>query len=452
MELNPQKIYEDFCNNNLDKISAIKQLIALIEDSEIVMVRLNSIKIIGEIENNNAQIFELLENLLISDSNERVRNAAAEAIKNKYVDKALEPMKYALQHEESPVCLYTIFNSLIEIIKKLEVKEDFFSRSTLINEINNIEDKEFKIGFEISREHRAIENFTNEELAEILINYYTISFLKKVYWRLKYEVENCKIVEIDFIFKGLTILPEAIKNLSSIKTLILRYNQIMSLPEWIGSFKNLEFLNLNVNNLTELPESIGSLSSLKELSLWKNELRKLPKSIGTLLSLENLNLRLNQLEILPESIGNLSSLKELNLHDNKLTFLPRSIGHLSSLEKLNISWNILSEIPDSIGTLKSLKKLDAGRNEIKSIPESIGSLYSLKILDLSENKLIDIPESIGSLKTLEALNLSRNNLKVLPKSLGSLNSLKELYLGENHIVSFSRSLKNLEEKGLRIYF
>ena len=87
----------------------------------------------------------------------------------------------------------------------------------VIHEINQIEDKDFRIGFEILTETKSAHEFTRIELTEILLNYFAIVLLKKTYWRLKYSIRDCKVIELDFIFKGLTKLPEALKYLTSLK-------------------------------------------------------------------------------------------------------------------------------------------------------------------------------------------------------------------------------------------
>lgn len=452
MELTPGKIYEEYKKNNIDKLSAVDLLFSLIDNSDKEKIRVESINELENIGVNDVKTFKHLEHLLISDSSEKVRNAAALMLRNLFLDKVLEPMKWAIKHEESPLCLKSIYLTLLKIIQTIIKREDDISKLIFLTEVEKIEIKEFKIGFEMLCEMKSIESFTVIELADILINYFTLLFLKKTYWRLKYIIEKCKVVELDFIFKGLTSLPEAIKNLTSIKTLIFRYNQIFELPEWIGTLNFLEDLNFNVNNLKKIPKTIGSLTSLKSLSLWKNEINSLPDTVGLLTSLEFLNLRINDLKELPKTIGNLSLLKELNLHDNKLENLPHSIGSLSSLENLNLSWNNLVDIPESIGALTSLEILDLERNELTSIPESIGSLKSLKILNLSDNKLEHLPESLGSLSSLENLNISRNYLKLLPKSLVKLSNLKEIYVGDNKLNDISDLVEKLESNGIQIYY
>ena len=451
MELTPDKIYKDYLKNHLDKHSAARLLLSLIENSDSDKIRIDCIREISRIGIKDENTFKILENLLISDSNETIRNTAALTLRSNYLDRIFEPMKWALVHEESPDCLETIYETLITIIQKYKEDSNPLTKSILRSEVGKIRRKEFKLGFEILCERKQIYSFTKKDLSEIVINYFTLLLLEKSYWRIKYKIEKCKITELDFIFKGIISLPEAIKHLGDLKILILRYNQLIQLPDWIDSLQSLEELNVNVNNLNELPNSIGMLNSLKELSLWKNELTYLPNSIGKLSLLESLNLRLNQIKKLPKSIGNLVSLKVLDLHDNQLNEIPRSLENLNSLEELFLSWNNIKELPESIGYIPLLKLLDLERNELVDIPDSIGHLSSLEILNLSDNNLRRIPESIGNLDNLRYLNLSRNEIDVLPKSFKSLNSLQELYLGENQITIIPEHLKKLEERGLKIF-
>lgn len=452
MELSPKKIYKDFLENNLDKPSAAKLLLSLIENSEIERVRVESIKELINIEAKEDEIFEFMENLLISDSSDLVRNHAALSLKKNFLFKSMKPMKWALLHETSTLCLRTIYFTLIIILRKLVITIHPIAKSLLLSEVKKIKRKEFKIGFEILCEKKRVNDFTKKELSDILVNYYTLIFLEKSYWRLKYEIKKCIITKLDFIFKGLARFPEEIKYLTNLKTLILRYNQLTQLPEWLGNLISLESLNINVNNLNKLPKSIGKLKYLKNLFLWKNELSFLPNTIGNLLYLELLNIRLNQLKSLPVEIGNLSSLKELNLHDNQLLKIPNTIGNLNSLEVLNLSWNSLLTLPKSIVSLTSLKILNLERNELNELPDDLGSLASLEFLNLSDNHIKMVPESIGYLSSLRYLNLSRNKLDNVPKSIKLLTSLKELYVGENNFDSIPQSLQKLENNGLTIYF
>lgn len=454
MEVSPKDLYKNYIDDVIDMESLIKQLSSLIENSRNTNIRIQSIQTFRRLDLNSHFflvkyrniLFHLLENLLISDSSELIRNEAAIVLNKLFKRRSLTPMKWALLHDESPLCLNTIHQSLMEIIEEINKINEQESYSILKSEVYAIQDKEFRI---------PIQNYKKEQLIKpillkILINYFTLLFLKKAYWRIKYQLRNTKVVELDFSFKVLNKLPNALRFLQSLEKLTLKYNQIMKLPEWIGELSSLIYLNLNINNITKLPNSISLLDNLEELSLWKNELEELPENFGNLTRLKKLNLRLNQLATVPEFIGNLTSLKHLDMHDNRLSSLPKSIKYLQSLEILNLSWNSLRALPEEIYDLSSLKVLDLERNELQMVSKSINRLKSLEILNLSENKLSSLPSTIGKLNSLKVLNLSRNNLANLPSSVFSLPVLEELYLVDNKLEEFPVDIHELEKQDLKI--
>jgi len=458
MELAPSKILEKFRDKSIDKRSALEQLLTLIENSKSFKIRLKCIKIFSEIWKINEKtvslsdsIFSVFENLLISDSNETIRDAAATFLSSNFNDKAYKPMKWTLHNDDSQLVLETVLNFLVEFLYELK-KQDFkLIKPFLLQELQDIVDKDYKIKIK-----KCIEGSSQKDsiysYITILLNYFTLTYFKKVIWRLNYEIKNCRVTQLDFIFKNLTSFPEPIKNLTSLKKLIFRYNQLTHLPRWIGILNDLEHLNLNVNNIQNLPESFGLLNSLKELYLWKNELSNLPESFSDLSELIILNLRLNNITSLPESFGKLKKLKELNLHDNKLLTVPESISNLKSLEILNLSWNEIKTLPNSIGYLSSLKNFDLERNELREVPDSISNLTSLTSLNLKDNKLKTIPDTFKFLINLRYLNLSQNELQILPISLASLTKLEELYIGGNKFIKTPACFEVLEDNGVKIVY
>jgi hypothetical protein len=131
-----------------------------------------------------------------------------------------------------------------------------------------------------------------------------------------YVKQENRIIAMNLYKSGLTIFPQELLKLPSLKYLALRRNSITRLIKHIGFLSNLEYLDLRINKLQRLPHSIGLLTNLKVL-----------------------NLSSNQLFELPESIGNLKSLKVLNLKNNKLKTIPPSTLLLNNLEKLNLKGN-----------------------------------------------------------------------------------------------------------------
>ena len=65
--------------------------------------------------------------------------------------------------------------------------------------------------------------------------------------------------------------------------------------------------------MREIPDSIAQLSKLRELHLRNNQLSSLPDSIGALRELRQIDLRGNPLTCLPASIATLPRLEKLDL-------------------------------------------------------------------------------------------------------------------------------------------
>jgi len=167
-------------------------------------------------------------------------------------------------------------------------------------------------------------------MSDLQINSTTMSSRMDIEYDPERFIDRTHITDI---FKGfISILPESIGNLRSLKTLNLQENNLKTLPESIGNLTSLEDLRLAENNLSILPESITKLKSLKELYIYNNDLSTLPESIFNLSSLENLDLRYNDLKSLPESILQLSNLRYLNVKSNSLEI--KSIGSTPTEEIL----------------------------------------------------------------------------------------------------------------------
>ncbi len=67
MELTPEKIYEEYKKNNLDKLSATELLFSLIDNSDKDKIRVESIRELANIDARDGKTFKHLENLVISD-------------------------------------------------------------------------------------------------------------------------------------------------------------------------------------------------------------------------------------------------------------------------------------------------------------------------------------------------------------------------------------------------
>ncbi|MFX0042781.1 MAG: leucine-rich repeat domain-containing protein [Candidatus Hodarchaeota archaeon] len=448
MPLTPKAIYEDLKNKDLDYNSALELLITLIDNTDNVDTRLESIRILEKIQAKDDKVYKLMENLLISDSNEYIRNLAASLIKTLFLDRALKPMKWALENETSLMCLITIISTLSDINNKK-------SKSFLIEKIDALTNQKYKFNLQNVFGRKNLERSSHKDLAELLINYYFISFLKIKFGYIKYEFNNLGyITKLDLtntdpqgIF--LSNFFDSILSLNQLKVLDLRFNHLIKLSEISNESDSITSLDLSYNKLIKLPESISKLKFLKILNLKSNRLRTLPDSLGALSLLQTLNLRNNLLNELPKSIPSLKKLKNLDLHGNKLTSIEFKLNQ--SINDLDLGWNNFYEIPTSIKSLVFLEKLGMSGNKIKKLPNWISSFQSLISLYLYDNNITELPNSIGKLKSLENLILRNNQLSSLPESFQNLKNLKELNLSWNNfsvLPEWIGDLSALEELNL----
>ena len=179
----------------MDKQSAVRHLVALIENSTNIKHRLESLQILrkisinfGNLEGNTDSLLSFFENLLVSDTDELIRNEAALILYHEYKEKAFDPMRWALHHEESPFCLQTIYNSLINIVNTLLKRNERIGKLIFVHEIKKISDKDFKIGIEILKSNLGVKDFSLIELADIIKK---VS-IKKAHMTLSAKIEKKK--------------------------------------------------------------------------------------------------------------------------------------------------------------------------------------------------------------------------------------------------------------------
>ncbi|EEF30060.1 serine-threonine protein kinase, plant-type, putative [Ricinus communis] len=253
-----------------------------------------------------------------------------------------------------------------------------------------------------------------------------------------------------------------LKKLSSLKTLLISYNQLKGIlniegGEELLKLNNLEFLDLSVNHFDNNVFSfLKGLLSLKTLKIRHNQLEgsfKL-KGFPILRNLQHLHLDLSTLNnSFLQSIGTLTSLKTLSLTQCGLTgTIPSTQGlcELKHLKDLDISFNSLSgNLPWCLANLTSLQRLDISSNSFNgSISSSpLSSLTSINHLSLSYNNFHGrIPTQIGAyFPSLTELKMSRSGFHgIIPSSFGNMSLLKNLDLSNNQFSScIPSSFENL---------
>jgi len=296
MEQTPKKIYKDFLNNNLDKNSAVDLLTSIIEHSDYEEKRIECVENIGKILSNEVktnEVFEFLENLVIADQNEKVRNSAITVLRENFLNKAFGVIKFAIKHESDYFCLVNLSETLAEI-------KNTDSKTILIKQIQRIKkekylDKDKKIGNKKYKRAlnnllklNKLESFSHKYLAEILINFKTISALIKRFYSVYFELKNILVAKLD-----LADVEYEVRGWKADYK-----NNIKSISEITG-LKNLKYLtHLNLSN--------NQLSGIQDLSYLKN-LTHLYLSNNLIQDIENL-----------KYVKEMSNLKYLDISNNRI--------------------------------------------------------------------------------------------------------------------------------------
>ncbi len=128
MNIQLRKILKDLQNHLIDDKIACELLTFVLENSKDEYLRIKSLK---EIKKNipiNLRIFKILENLIITDSEDSIRRQAFEIMKSKFPkEKILEPLIHVIRNENG------LF--LIPIIEYLAEVDIFLCKNTLINKL-----------------------------------------------------------------------------------------------------------------------------------------------------------------------------------------------------------------------------------------------------------------------------------------------------------------------------
>ncbi|MFX1599840.1 MAG: hypothetical protein ACFFB6_04520 [Promethearchaeota archaeon] len=309
--LTPEKIQKDVLTGDLGKENAAELLISLIEGSDNIQTRVESIKALKKINVQSEKIFKIFEHCLISDENAVVRASVADYLIHYFLDAAVPALKWIIQHEKSPIVLKLLFESMKKIespqmgVIERDLKiwnEDFaskigivpqeslffldlevlFSKGTGNYEINPFSYKHFE----------AISDIKNGE-PWLVINNNHVEILDFNYFKWKFIKNN------EDIIKALSKL----ENLDFYLCSLSKYSQ--------NDFREFD-----------IPESIGSLKFLKKLTLRRNKLKKLPISFQELKVVEELDLSYNKFEEFPQVLLSLNTLKQLNITHNLIQSIP----------------------------------------------------------------------------------------------------------------------------------
>ncbi|XP_059054836.1 leucine-rich repeat-containing protein 47-like [Achroia grisella] len=237
---------------------------------------------------------------------------------------------------------------------------------------------------------------------------------------------------------------------------------LTSIPDDIKRLVNLQSLLLFGNKLESFNENITSLSKLKVLDLSRNQIKSIPDSLNNMKELTSINFSSNVIENLPK-IVDLPNLITVDISNNKLAIFPDvETANLPHLTDLKLKGNVIEEIPSYVArSLPSLKNFDIGDNQLKTIPGEVANMTKIKELNLKGNKLSDkrLMKLVDQCRTKQVLDYIREhcpkvdqNQPATGKGKGKKGKKQEEPVTEDNVCDLCHSMRilHVEDDVLRV--
>ena len=269
--MNLLDIYTDFKNKVINKSGVLRIILPIIEEHDDELLRLQAIDLLTTLNFKDKQLFKFFEHLIISDINEKIRNAALIYLCKHFSEKSGSLFKWVINHETSYSCQITLLQSfqkqdmdgtrklLLAILNRMK-------KVKFLNQDKQFPNHKYRIILKSVLKSQIVKNFSVSLLSEIIINFFTLKHLINLFPNVFFELnpENVLIERLDlsdyleYEVKG---TPWGWKN--NIDTL--------SKIEGLVHLKNLKQLDLS-NNLLKNVEGIVALENLTHLNLMNNQI------------------------------------------------------------------------------------------------------------------------------------------------------------------------------------
>ncbi len=391
----PYEISKKLNQGKITKGAALDLLISYVRNSNEEAERLDSIKIIDQLEIVDEEFYKIFEELMVSDSNYEIGVISAEIIIKHFFEKGIDSIRWVLDHYTTPYQLAGVLRVLLrhrpEFLRKFLVEELDNVVLGHIQKVRHLHKSFFK---GLAEEYNALfefkerKEFSAKHLMEIMINFETVIFISSFYHDqasdLGVEFKEGYVVELQMRHSPVGVERlceiEGVFNFSKLERLFIKYTFFKDI-EGIERFSDLKALSFTQSKLKEI-KSINNLKDLETLGLMGGKLSEISGLEG-LEKLNYLDLGSNQIKEI-KNLETLENLEELYLEFNKINKI-EGLENLTELKSLYLAGNEITEI-SGLETLKKLKVLDLSENRIKRI-EGLENLITLERLYLDENEL-----------------------------------------------------------------
>ncbi|MFX1258103.1 MAG: leucine-rich repeat domain-containing protein [Promethearchaeota archaeon] len=273
----PEIVSREITNGNLSKPSAVEILTLLLEKSDNYVYRVECVEILGNLGIKDEKIFRILENSLLSDESVLVRTTATKSLINNFPisKKYINPLKYAIKTDKSGAFLKSLKELLsskqeprLNILKN-ELAQRIESRASelgvVLEEFQFLLDLEYEAEITLFNRKKSLELELNSNFFHHMpLKSYLSNSIKSILWDADagfIAVKNKHIIGLNLGYWGLKNLPITIGQLSRLRCLILRNNELKNLPESLKNLRKLRILNLSGNyQLASVPESVITIA------------------------------------------------------------------------------------------------------------------------------------------------------------------------------------------------
>ena len=160
-------------------------------------------------------------------------------------------------------------------------------------------------------------------------------------------------------------------------------------------------------NQSAFPNEVLQETSLKTLEILGDGLISIPSDISKLTELESLTIQAPLLETLPKEVFEFKKLKILKIKNCAIEkLITANPSH--HLEKIQLAQTSLTQFPGWLFKPPKLSWLYRSHNNRKQRPVEFSFLENLKRLILDNNKFEELPHSIFNLKNLKHLSIDAN--------------------------------------------
>jgi Leucine-rich repeat (LRR) protein len=259
----------------MNKDLTITYLITLIEDSGDDNNRIKSINLLKFLKFKDPRILKILENCIISESSQLVRDSALKTVYDIYGKISSEILKWSIENETSPIVIKSLYKILQKNFLVPSYQIMFNKLLERLSEIYKVDGTEVKFYLDIQALRNKLQIKNPLAFQQWQIREDKEIGLRK--WSITYSVDDvihhgafCTIkknhtIALNLYSNNLNLLPNSIGSLIELEYLYLENNKLVTLPESIGNLINLKILDISYNCIENLPDSLIKLQNLGEI-------------------------------------------------------------------------------------------------------------------------------------------------------------------------------------------